>query len=150
MAETQTVKENHRHDIREWQAKQSKDTLREVASMGGQAIKAKYHRRKQMRQLLSDAMIADVPDAEIRQRLEDAGYDPTFENALTLSVLLKAALGDVEAIRFVRDTLGEKPTEQYNLSVSDKPIQALNLAEYSDQQLLEMAEKAEGLPPTSD
>jgi hypothetical protein len=44
----------------------------------------------------------------------------------------------------VRDTIGEKPTEQYNLAVQDKPIKALDLSGMTDEQLEALADSADG------
>ena len=126
------------------------EEAREISSRGGIASGKSRRRRKMIRELMGDAMTARVTDGDVEAWLLSAGYEPTFENAMTLSVLAKAAQGDVEAARFVRDTLGEKPTETFNLAVSDKPVQAIDLSGLTDSELSALADRAEdqaALPP---
>ena len=59
---------------------------------------------------------------------------------MTLAALNRAAHGDVEALRFVRDTLGEKPTENYNLSMEAKPVKSMDLSGYTDEELERIAD----------
>jgi len=122
------------------------EEAQEIGRKGGIASGQARKRRRMIRELMSDAMTARVVDDDIERWLTAVGYEPTFENAMTLSALLKAARGDIEAARFVRDTLGEKPTETFNLAVSDKPVQSLNLAEHSDDELQALADRADEVP----
>ena len=114
--------------------------------MGGLASGLARQRRRQLRELLDATLTAEVTDAEIREMLVCAGYEPTFENALTLAALTRAARGDVEALRYVRDTLGEKPTEQYNMSLTAKPVRSLDLSRLSDEELEALADMADDSP----
>ena len=66
----------------------------------------------------------------------EAGIDPTVLNAINLAVSGKAAQGDVEAARYLRDTVGEKPREGLELgNLDDKPLASLDLSKLTDEQL---------------
>ena len=49
----------------------------------------------------------------IWNQFHNNGLD-SFTDAISIAMYLKAANGDVEAAKFVRDTLGEKPVEETN------------------------------------
>lgn len=103
-----------------------------------------------MRDTLSSMMTAQVPtNDEIAAVLENSGFAPTVENAIAFSALLKAAHGDIEAARYVRDTLGEKPTENFNMSAVMKPLESLDLTQYTDAELEQLAYRY-GLEPIGD
>ena len=52
----------------------------------------------------------------------------------------KAKTGDVEATRYIRDTIGEKPREGLELgNLDDKPLASVDLSKLSDEQLKAMA-----------
>ena len=120
------------------------DEARKIGKKGGVASGLARRRRKAMREIMSNIMTCDVSDKELRDVLAAAGIEPTNENAIPFAMINRAARGDVEAARFVRDTLGEKPTENYNLSMSPKPIKSLDLAGYSDEELEALADQQDG------
>ena len=97
-------------------------------------------KRKKLRDVLGDMMTSHVTEEELRVALETAGYAPTHENAIGLAAIIKASHGDIEAARFVRDTLGEKPTESFNLATTDRPIRSLDLSSYTDAELEAIAD----------
>lgn len=97
-----------------------------------------------MREVLKLLMTLDTTNADMRHLLEQLGLEPTNDNAVSLAQIVNACKGDTESARFVRDTLGEKPTENYNLGVAGKPIQALDLSGLSDEELEALADQAGG------
>lgn len=117
------------------------EEARAIGRKGGVASGIARRRRRQMRELLGELMTTPVPDEQIQSVLEGSGLDASFENAISFAMLLRAARGDVEAARFVRDSLGEKPTETYNLSVGQQPIQAMDLSKLSDAELEYLADQ---------
>lgn len=116
-------------------------------------------RRK--RRLLKDAaqqiLSADisklpVPEMEdIRLALHVLGVeDITGADALMLAQYIRAAKGDTEAARFVRDTSGEKPSVSVDVNASDRPVDAEMLGAMSDAELAALADgqqDAPALPP---
>ena len=117
------------------------ERAREIGRKGAAASVASRRRRKAMREIMSNIMTCDVSDETLRNMLGAAGIEPTNENAIPFAMINRAAHGDVEAARFVRDTLGEKPTETYNLSMDTKPVKSLDLSGLSDEQLEAMADQ---------
>ena len=71
------------------------------------------------------------------------GIEPSIANAVNLAVLKRAQLGDIEAARYVRDTIGEKPTETTALQISNQPIRAMDLTQLSDAELEALADRAD-------
>ncbi len=123
---------------------------RENARKAGLASGVARQKRKKLRDVLANMMTFHVTEEELRVALETAGYEPTHENAIGLAAIIKASHGDIEAARFVRDTLGEKPTESFNLATTDRPIRSLDLSGYTDADLEAIADGLDDpaeLPP---
>jgi len=97
-----------------------------------------------------------VSDEDIRDKLVRLGVVDEDDNGATnaevlaLVALRKAAKGDVEALKFVRDTAGEAPKNQVELSGDiDKPVTTLDLRSLSTEELLRLADEtgADEAPP---
>jgi hypothetical protein len=90
---------------------------------------------------MKDILSLDVPDEAVRAKLEELGIDPSISNAISLSAIMKAVnVGDIEAARFTRDTVGEKPTEALQMAITDKPIKSMDLSQLSDAELEALAD----------
>lgn len=92
-------------------------------------------------------MIAQMPledrgdDAKIYKLLTKAGVvNPTQADAILFAQAEKAKSGDTMAAQFVRDTAGEKPSNQVEVGVYDKPIGEIDLAQLSEEELITLAE----------
>lgn len=82
----------------------------------------------------------DVPDERKKRALEELGLDPTVLNAINIAIGKCAYSGDVEAARFLRDTVGERPRDGIEIGGLDgKPIQAMDLSGMTDEQLRALA-----------
>ena len=67
--------------------------------------------------------------------------EATNAEALMLIAMKKASKGDVEAMKFVRDTAGEAPKNQVELTGdTDRPVATLDLRNLSEEELLRLAE----------
>ena len=91
--------------------------------------------RRTQADILRQILVLDYTDPERRKLLMQLGLTGSFADAINLSVLEKAAKGDVEAARYMRDTIGEKPREDMQVSVLDKPVEQLNMSELTDEEL---------------
>lgn len=132
-----------RHDIRDWTAKQTEETLRAVKSKGGKVNAERNRRYRTFRECLQAILSLEVSDQDLREELEKMGLDPSYSNAISLAAIRKAAAtGDIEAARFTRDTVGEKPTEALQMSF-DKPIKAMDLSQLSDAELEALADQTD-------
>lgn len=95
--------------------------------------------------ILKDILALPISSEEdAYQQLKALGLKANHENAMMLASAKRAILGDIEAARFVRDTVGEKPTEAMQLAVTDKPVKALDLSTVSDAELEALADQADG------
>lgn len=64
--------------------------------------------------------------------------DQTNQTLIAISMIQAAASGDVKAAAFVRDTVGEKPTDKIETSVTTSPLDE-KLAELDPRELRAMA-----------
>ena len=133
-----------RHDIRDWQATLTQEQRTECARKAGKASAEVRRKYKTFRDCMRDILSLDVTNEQLRETLVALGLDPTYSNAISLSSIQKAAnFGDIEAARFARDTVGEKPTDALNMSVTGKPIKSLDLSQLSDEELEALADQAD-------
>lgn len=116
---------------------------RENARKAGIASGKKAHERKLLGQILRD--IGELPTSEqaLQQALEQAGLPNTNAYAMMLAATQRALRGDVEALRFIRDTRGEKPTESMQMDWCSKDVKSLDMAALSDEQLILLADRCE-------
>lgn len=132
-----------RHDIRDWEAHQSEDVLKANRSKGGKVNAERNRRYRTFRECLQTILSLEVSDESLRAELEKMGLDPSYSNAISMAAIRKAAAtGDIEAARFARDTVGEKPTEALQMSF-DKPIKSMDLSQLSDAELEALADQAD-------
>lgn len=84
-----------------------------------------------------------VSSKEVQVKLKSLGVpDATNAEALMLIALRRAAAGNVEAMKFVRDTAGEAPKNQVELSGDlDRPVATMDLRGMSTEDLLRLAEE---------
>lgn len=123
------------------------EEAREMGRRGGIASGEARRQRRLLRETLGDLMTADYAADDVRSQLNALGIQVDAQSASMFAILRKAMAGDVEAARFIRDTLGEKPTETFNLAVSDKPVKALDVSNLSDKELEALADQADDEAP---
>lgn len=91
---------------------------REITSKAGKASGKARRRKKAMRQAAASLLNMELSGAKgdsinkVRQLLRSFGLDEdeaTFQDAMLVSVMIKALKGDVQATAFLRDTAGENP-----------------------------------------
>lgn len=119
------------------------EEAREMGRRGGIASGEARRQRRLLRETLGDLMTADYAADDVRAQLNALGIQVDAQSASMFAILRKAMAGDVEAARFIRDTLGEKPTETFNLGVLEKPVKSLDLSGMSDEELARLADRAE-------
>ena len=119
------------------------ERAKECGRMGGIASGEARRRKRTMReaaqQILSGKLV--FGDDDTKALLAALGIDvPTNADGIVLVATLKAAAGDMEAARFVRDTGGELPTAKVEIGgMEDKPIEVIDLSSLTDSQLQELA-----------
>lgn len=109
------------------------------ARMGRKQSETK-RRQRTFRESVKALMKCQVVDEEQRKALEEMGLDTTLLNQIQKAVFDRAAKGDVEAVRYLRDTAGEKPREGLELGNLDgKPLASIDLSGLTDEQLRALA-----------
>ena len=94
---------------------------------------------KTQAQILRQVMALEIEPGEAREMLEAAGLDPTWATDANVAVMRKARAGDVEALRYCRDTIGEKPRDGLEIGNLDgQPLATVDLRSMSDEQLRAM------------
>lgn len=88
---------------------------RDIQVMGGKALQAKLKQRRTFAEAIS-TVLAQKPSQKVRDELE---LDSTADNldAVIAAMLRQAQKGNVKAGDFLRDTIGEKPTDKLEASV---------------------------------
>ena len=111
----------------------------EIARAGGIASGEARRRRKTFAETLRKALAGEVDIDEEKARLQALGYDGSWMDLLSQAQLDKAAKGDTEAFRAVRDTIGEKPRDGLEIGNLDgQPLATVDLRSMSDEQLRAM------------
>ena len=91
---------------------------REITSKAGKASGQSRRRKKAMREAASEllgmriALGQNEAVSALKTRMRAFGFDDdeaTFQDAILVAMLMKAAKGDVRASEFMRDTAGNSP-----------------------------------------
>lgn len=100
-------------------SERSAEERKRVQSMGGKATAEAVRRRKSMKEQLEIILKMPVVNKEGKSALVATGItDPDLADnqAAILAVTLAKALGgNLDSIGFIRDTIGEKPSDTLNL-----------------------------------
>lgn len=110
----------------------------EFHSRGGKAGAAARRRKRTFRETLQEAMARQITVEQGRERLEALGYDGTWMDLLSQAQIDRAAKGDTEAFRAVRDTMGESPKQAVDVGLTNGPVSGMDLSQLSDDQLRAM------------
>lgn len=92
-----------------------KEDAKKIRSKGGKARAAKIKEKKTMREMLNYLL-----EKEITNR---SGEKATTQEAITVSLINQALKGNVKAWEVIRDTIGEKPKQDINLSTGGLVVQ---------------------------
>ena len=120
---------------------QISENRRKAGKISGQ----KKHERKLLRDIANDLMSADFSavaenDEKLSQMLQLLGNKaPTGGDLMILSAMIKGIRGDVEALRFVRDTSGQRPADVQAVTVSRGDLDGVDLRTVSTEELLQIA-----------
>ena len=111
----------------------------ELHSVGGKASAKKRRQRKTFAETLQAALAREITVEQGKEKLQAMGYDGTWMDLLSQAQVDKAAKGDTEAFRAVRDTIGENPRQGIDVTGLDgKPLEGVDLTQLSDDQLRAM------------
>ena len=117
----------------------TEEAQRQIRSMGGKASSEKQRRRKTQAEIIRQIMELKLTPEEGADKLEALGLDPTWATDANVAVMQKARKGDVESLRYLRDTIGEKPRDGLEIGNLDgQPLSTIDLSTLSDEQLRAM------------
>lgn len=100
------------------------DRKREIQQAGQRASAESQKRRRTIKEIYSDLLqqpdsLQGVEDADlvdrVQQSAEQRGRSVTLYEAIAVAMAAKAKAGDVKAATFVRDSAGDKPTENVEI-----------------------------------
>jgi hypothetical protein len=75
---------------------------REIAKKGGKASGEARRKKANLKKTIETLLALELPDSKLKDQLKEMGIDPTLEQGLTMSVLLKAIQrGDHKALETV-------------------------------------------------
>ena len=107
--------------------RRSPEEVRAITSKGGRASAVAKRKRRDMRLLAEALLNKNVSKSQktIREKMAALGLneeDMVYANAVLAAMLIKAANGDVNAAKFIRDTAGFAPEEKVSVdaAVSEK------------------------------
>lgn len=128
-------------------ADRTTEEQREIARMGGIASGEARRERRRLRDALEEilAMRLDagtwVPDG-LRDAMEGLGVgEIDAVTALALRAFVKASEGDMRALEFVRDTVGEKPRDEASISVVSDELRARIIRDHDEAGFHELLEQ---------
>lgn len=137
---------NQLANLKPFKAGEQRDPVRasEIARKAGKAGNEARRRRKRMTEAAKWLLGADniTTEEEVLEKLRELGIDDaTNAEAMMVVAVRKAMRGDVEALKFVRDTAGESPSNRVELTGDpDRPVATLDLRGMSEEELLRLAE----------
>lgn len=89
---------------------------RAIQKAGGEAIQATLRQRRSCREILEELSRKAVNPATLERLGLEAGTNNL--EAANYAQLVKAQQGDTKAMEYIRDTIGEKPTEKLDASIT--------------------------------
>lgn len=108
------------------------EELRERARKGGIASVEARRRKKTMRETLEAVLSMQVGDGKstdieaITKFAQLKGKNITVQEAMIIAQAQKALKGDLAALQFIRDTMGQKPTDNMNVvTKTENPFEGL-------------------------
>lgn len=132
-------------NVSRFNAQRTPEERQELARQAGLASGEARRKRKRLRETLSDVLSAHVTAEDVLAALEGSGFEkPTHQEALIYAAVARAERGDIEAARFVRDTVGERPSEALQVAFADAPVRAWDLSQMSDDDLQAAADRMDG------
>ena len=117
----------------------------ESARRAGLASGKKKREKKLLRDIANDLMSADFSavaenDEKLSQMLQLLGNKaPTGGDLMMLSAMIKGIRGDVDALKFVRDTSGQRPADVQAVTVSRGDLDGVDLRTVSTEELMQIA-----------
>lgn len=104
---------------------------REIAKMGAEATNKIIAEKKAMKEMLKTILSLPEKDETLKNHMRALGIqdeDLINQTSILVKQMEKAKLGDSTAVQFIRDTIGEKPTDKIEQSGELNNTITVNLA----------------------
>lgn len=95
-----------------------------IAQKGAQAVAEKARKRKAMKEDLNILLNLSlkkgqmVYSEDIQSLAEAEGKNISVQTAIDIAMVQRAMMGDVQAAQYIRDTVGEKPSDKVEVDQS--------------------------------
>lgn len=108
-------------------SKRTKEELSAMGKKGAAKSKESKKRKREIRETLLDLLAMPMKPGKLSEASTIAGLtgkNVTASEAMALAMLTQALEGDVRAAEFVRDSSGQKPVQQMEVSANAKEASA--------------------------
>lgn len=121
----------------------SKEEAFAIQSKGGKVSAERKRRNKTIAKAILTILAMPETDREKKAKLNELfGDTGTKMDSMAFSAIECAINGDVDAMRFVRDTIGEKPVAGVAVGNLDgQPLATVDLSQLSDAELMRIADE---------
>lgn len=95
-----------------------------ISKLGNEAVKEKARKRRAIREDLDILLNLSlkkgqmVYSEDIQSLAEAEGKNISVQTAIDIAMVQRAMMGDVQAAQYIRDTVGEKPSDKVELDQS--------------------------------
>lgn len=100
-------------------ASKTREERRQSASKAGKASAKKRQQNKTFKDLCDIFVDSKITSEEMIEQMKKMGIsdeDVSYKMAMVVSMVKEAVKGNTKAFELIRDTLGEKPSENVNLN----------------------------------
>lgn len=101
-------------DIRDVNKRLTKEEMSERNSKAGKASVQKKRDTRTLKEIMLELLAAEAPEEDIKKYGLPAGASNSM--VMSAAAARKAREGDLKALEIVRDTAGQMPTKEVNLS----------------------------------
>ena len=108
-------------------SKRTKEELSKMGKKGAAKSKETKRRKREIRETLLDLLAMPMKPGKLSEASTISGLtgkNVTASEAMALAMLTQALEGDVRAAEFVRDSSGQKPVQQMEVSANAKEASA--------------------------
>lgn len=92
---------------------------REITSKGGKASAKKRRQNKTFKEIINKFLDGQVSDERLKQQMIEFGFadkEVSNKSCAVFALWREAIQGNTKAFELLRDTIGEKPQDQINIS----------------------------------
>lgn len=106
----------------------TEEQQREIAKKGAMKSVEVRKEKKLMKEALKELLKLPIKNSDIKAELEELGLEKSEMNnqtALIVSAYKSGLEGNIKAIEFIRDTIGEKPKEEIKVNTNNETFDSI-------------------------